>query len=132
MNVSRLLVGGLVAGLVFNVLGMASAVLFDLETAFARADWTPEPATPFIHLGMRFLLGVVAVFVYAAMRSRFGAGPRTAAIVGVVLWFVGYLLPGMLLAELGIFEGMQAIYLLAWGFLEAPIATMSGAWLYRE
>jgi hypothetical protein len=32
------------------------------------------------------------MFVYAAIRPRFGAGPTTAIIAAVTLWFGGYLL----------------------------------------
>lgn len=37
-----------------------------------------------------FALGLVLVWLYAAIRPRFGAGPRTAIIAGVAVWFLAY------------------------------------------
>src|SRR6267154_283341 len=39
-----------------------------------------------------FVAGVFLVWLYAAIRPRFGAGPGTAAKAGVAAWFVGSLL----------------------------------------
>ena len=35
-----------------------------------------------------FLLGIVAVWLYAAIRPRFGPGPKTAAMAGLAVWFI--------------------------------------------
>ena len=132
MNAPRILLGGLLAGLLFNVLGIASSLVFNLQEAFNRLGWVPGPATLYIHLTTRFALGIAAVFLYAAIRPRFGPGLKTAVIAGLYLWFVGYLLTGILLIEIGVFELGQGIWILLWGLVEAPLATSAGARLYRE
>ena len=43
----------------------------------------------FALLGVLFyVFGVVAIWLYAAIRPRYGPGPKTAAIAGLVLWFI--------------------------------------------
>src|SRR5437667_4515115 len=37
-----------------------------------------------------FVLGVLLVWLYAAIRPRFGPGPKTSLIAGLVLWFLAY------------------------------------------
>jgi len=132
MNTKRILLAGLVAGLLFNILGMASALAFDLQAAFTRLGWEPAPGAFPLHLSMRFGLGIASVFLYAAIRPRFGPGLKTAMIAGVYLWFVGYLLTGILMTEIGVFDLSQGFLLVIWGLIEAPLATSVGAWLYRE
>src|SRR5262245_57034437 len=41
-----------------------------------------------IFLAMTFVLGIIAVFAYASMRPRFGAGAKTAVITAVVFWLL--------------------------------------------
>jgi hypothetical protein len=38
-------------------------------------------------MAMTFVLGFVMIFGYAAIRSRFGAGPKTAIIAALFAWF---------------------------------------------
>ena len=46
-------------------------------------------------------LGVVLVWLYAAVRPCLGPGPTTAAISAAFVWLVGYLLPNAALAVYG-------------------------------
>ena len=39
-----------------------------------------------------FLIGLFAGWLYAAIRPRYGAGPKTALCAGLFVWFLGYLL----------------------------------------
>jgi hypothetical protein len=132
MNAKRIVIGGLTAGLLFNVLGIAAAVVFDIEKAFAGTGWEPAPWSGFLHLGMRFALGLAAIFTYAAVRPRLGPGVNTALVVGGLIWFVGYLMPGVLLTELGVFGFRLFVGLTIWGLAEAMLSTSVGAWLYKE
>jgi hypothetical protein len=79
-----------------------------------------------------FVLGIVLVWLYAAMRPRFGAGVKTAVTAGFVGWLLVYgmwwwfnlaseMLPRSLVTTSAI-----------WGFFELAIATSVGAWLYKE
>ncbi len=45
------------------------------------------------YIGMYTLKGIVAVWLYAVARPRFGPGPRTALIIGLAYWVIGYVIP---------------------------------------
>src|SRR6266851_4618767 len=50
-----------------------------------------------------FIGGIAAIWLYAAARPRFGAGPKTAALTGFAYWVVGYALPTLGQMPLGLF-----------------------------
>ena len=65
INWARVLLGGLLAGLVLNLLGMASVHLFlgpELHALHHRLD-LPRPGNSqfVVHLAIRFALGIVLV-----------------------------------------------------------------------
>ena len=62
MNWARVLVGGSVSGLIFNVGGMASAWLMGLPEAFAQFGVEPTAGTALLHISLRFGLGFAAVW----------------------------------------------------------------------
>jgi hypothetical protein len=35
-----------------------------------------------------FIYGIVLVYLYAAIRPRFGAGPSTAVQAGILMWLI--------------------------------------------
>jgi hypothetical protein len=76
--------------------------------------------------------GLVLVFFYAAARPRFGPGMKTAAIVAIGLWTGGYLMSLLGYWSMQLFpNGM----LVTWGLIglvEMILATILGAWIYRE
>ncbi|MFN2530749.1 MAG: hypothetical protein ABR555_05595 [Pyrinomonadaceae bacterium] len=136
INLGRVITGGLLAGLVLNVGEFVlNEVVFkkQMEEMFSRLRITP-PGANFIAIAIAitFLLGIFLVWVYAMIRPRFGAGPKTAVIAGVVGWFGIYLYSGILN---GAIFGIPASWLvlgMVWGFVEYALATIAGAWLYKE
>ena len=136
INWARVLLGGLLAGLVLNLLGMTAAHLFlgeELHALHHRLD-LPTPGTSqfAVHLGIRFALGIVLVWFYAAIRPRFGPGPRTAIIASTAVWLMTSVMFFAAMGVLGLFSSRIVCLALAWGFLEFQIASQAGAWLYRE
>ena len=79
-----------------------------------------------------FLIGIFAVWLYAAIRPRYGAGPKTALCAGSAVWGVGYLMPavGPLMMEL--FPTWMMAIGLGVGIVEILAATLLGARLYQE
>lgn len=131
MKLRSMLVGGVAAGAVFNVMGMASALLVNLPEIFGRFGVEPTLRVFLLHLGLRFGLGFASVAVYAGIERGYGQGPRTAAGAGFLVWFIGYVPSSVVLHELGVFTGALLAFALSWGLAEAVAATLVGARLYR-
>lgn len=128
----RVLIGGIVAGVLYNIGGVTIAAVLDLAAAFERLGVEPSAGVAMLHVTLRLIFGLVSVFLYAAIRPRFGPGPAAAVFVGVLLWLTAYVPSTIVLMELGVFTTAQAAGGIAWGLLEACLATVVGAWLYRE
>ena len=78
------------------------------------------------------IVGVVLVWLYAAIRPRYGPGPKAAILAGLFGWVLlnGFWYVYNLAWE--IFPQDMVTISTVWGFFELPIATLVGAWLYRE
>ena len=80
-----------------------------------------------------FALGVLAVWSYAAMRPRFGPGPQTAVLAGLAVWAMSYLYAGVYVhAGVVILPAKLTWLPVVWSLVEVPVATLAGAWLYKE
>jgi len=95
----------------------------------------PSPAAnvPFL-VGATFLIGFVAVWLYAAIRPRFGPGPKTAVYAGLAVWALSHIWSAVYLANgfPGIIPVGLAWIPAIWGLFEATLGTLAGAALYKE
>jgi hypothetical protein len=135
INVGRVVLGGFVAGIIFNVsefLLNEKVIKSDLEAAMKALGKSGElsgsAATVWIIFG--FVMGFFAVALYAVARARFGAGPGTAARAGVVFWILTGLMPQVAMWNMGLFP--ISVLALVWTLAEAVLATLVGASLYKE
>ncbi|MGI9334266.1 MAG: hypothetical protein ACR2RL_14045 [Gammaproteobacteria bacterium] len=136
INVRRVLLGGLLAGLVLNI---GEYVLNEVVLAEQWATFMAESEmAPFgvrqmtLFAILTFLFGIVLIWIYAAIRPRFGPGPKTAVIAGLTMWAIGWLLIGASLATTGAYPTGLTVVTIVWGLFEAPIAAVAGACVYRE
>lgn len=136
INWRRWLLSGIVAGVVINVSGilLAHFVLGPeyTERFFDKLGHQPTPADMFLHLGMRTGFGLLAMFIYVGMRPRFGPGPKTAVVAGLVVYAGTYLVLTKALVDFDILVGWWTWACLAWGLAEIVLATLAGAFVYRE
>jgi len=138
LNWKRILLGGLLAGLVLNLLSMGGVHLFladQMHSLHHRLQLDQDRsfhANLLKHLGMHFALGLILVWFYAAIRPRFGPGPRTALIASTAVWLLAYGLFLSAMVFLQLFSTHIALLTLLWGFFETLAASLAGAWLYRE
>lgn len=136
INMGRVILGGLLAGLIVNVSEfILNGVLLakDMEDAMRVLNRPPMDngmIVWFILFG--FALGIVALWVYAAIRPRFGASPRTAALAAVAVWLLAYLYPSAFIGVMQLFPTKLMVIGALWGLPEIVIATVAGAWLYTE
>ena len=136
INFGRVLLGGLVAGLILN---LGEYLLNDKVLATAMHDFfkkcgIPLPGATFIVIAVviTFVLGIVIVLGYAAIRPRFGPGPRAAIIAGLFAWFGVVVYGNVIALGLGIVPTNMFALVLGWEVVEYLLAALAGAWLYRE
>lgn len=79
-----------------------------------------------------FLVGIFAIWLYTAIRPRYGAGWKTALCAGSAVWGFGYLLSSVTPVALNLFPSRLMAIGLTVGLVEVLAATLAGAWLYRE
>jgi len=139
INWIRVLLGGLLCGLVFNVgEGFGGTVMMEEWSArFSKLGIdmnavAQDPAIITFALGGGFLYGLICVWLYAAIRPRFGPGPKTAIIAALTIWFVGYFWPTIAYSLIGLWPTRLALIAVAIGLAETVVGTLAGAWLYKE
>src|SRR5690242_6496091 len=136
INLRRVAIGGLIAGV---VLGGIDLVMFGmvLKAPMAVAlQALPKPRMIDLQVPWYLLLDCVAgiglVWLYAAIRPRFGAGPRTAVKVGAVGWFFASLLPTLVQWPMNLMPLKLTIITTGVTLVQWPLAAMTGARLYTE
>ena len=135
INWNRVILGGLVAGAIINVFEFAlhGAVLAkDMDAAVRALGREVGGRELLMFLAWGFLVGIFAVWLYAAIRPRYGAGAKTALCAGAAVWGLGYLLASVTPIALHIFPRHIMAIGLAVGLVEVLVGTVAGAWLYRE
>ncbi len=136
INVKRWLIGGVAAAVVMFVVEGIAGSLYQQDMAAAMAahglSMTMDATGFALSAVYSLLAGLVLIFWYAAVRPRFGAGPKTALIVGVAGYLGGYLLWVLAYQFLGLFPASMLSLWAVVGFVEYLLAAQVGAWLYRE
>jgi hypothetical protein len=136
INYRRVLLGGLVAGLVINIgeyLLNEVVLVRQMEETFRRFNM-PRPGANFIAVAvfLTLLLGIVIVLLYAMIRHRFGPGPRTAIVAGLIVWFCVYVYAGILSGALFAIPVHLLALGIVWGLVEYSFGAVLGAWVYKE
>ena len=137
INIGRVILGGIVAGIVGNILGyLVDGVILapqwsaSLKT-LGRPEFTGSQIVAFNIIGLVY--GILVVWLYAAMRPRFGAGPKTAAYAGLAAWAIGALLPNVsLMGVIGLFPSNLTAITTAAAIVETVAGALAGAALYKE
>ena len=139
INTSKVIVGGLVGGVVANVIDFAlngflladmnKAALDALNPTLSANAMQPSKIPIFVVLDL--IWGIVNVWIYAAMRPRFGPGPRTAAYAGIASWAGGATTVAFFTAT-GMFSwGYFAIGAIC-ALINSVVSTIVGAKFYTE
>jgi hypothetical protein len=136
INCGRLVLAGLVAGVVLNIgEALLNTVVLgsQMEQIFRRFNVQP-PGARFIAIAvvMTFVLGLVIVFVYTLIRPRLGPGPKTAIWAAVIVWFCAAVYPVVLNALLFELPVTLVAIGLVWALVEYSLAALVGGSLYKE
>jgi hypothetical protein len=137
VNWKRILLGGLVAGVLIDVFeGGLSGLLFgeQFRSEMARLGLRLQvgPGGGLFFVAWGFIVGIVSVWLYAAVRPRLGPGPRTAVLVALALWVVSGVLPHVRDVVLGILSPRLGLEFILLQLVWQVAATLLGAFLYRD
>lgn len=137
INVGRVLLGGLIAGVVLNIgefLLNGVVLVEDMKSDLQRLNLPAEPGADFLAKAVvaTFILGIAITFLYAVIRSQFGPSVKTAIYAALIAWFFTILYPGVIYNSLGMISARVFGIGLAWGLVEFTLAAIAGAWLYKE
>ena len=136
INMQKVIIGGLIAGVVLNVVDtVVFGVVLKNQMAAAMAALNKPAMTNaqipwFVFLD--FVCGVFLVWLYAAIRPRFGAGPGTAVKAGIAAWFAIGLLNALFMWPQALMPHNLTIITLVIYLVEAPVAAVVGARFYTE
>jgi len=138
MNIKKIVIGGVVAGVVLNAIDFISnyalAARMQAETEAFKPGLSAQMASSssmVSYIIMDFALGIALVWTYAAIRPRFGPGPRTAVFTAILFWLLalifysGYRQMGMM--SPGLWWTLAFI-----GLVNFLLASNAGAALYSE
>lgn len=139
INTGKVVAGGLAAGVVLAVLDFVvngllmadqnRAAISALNPSLAEGMQSGGAMVAYVVLDLVF--GLLLVWTYAAMRPRFGAGPRTAVLAGLQIWCVAFLM----------YLSMTIMGMWAWGYFITGavvylamllVAAIVGGMLYKE
>ncbi len=130
INWGRVVLGGLLAGVVLNVFDWLCYGVWLKGDYGAAMQALGKPASMdnlipwFVFLD--FVSGIGLLWVYAAIRPRFGPGVGTAVIAGVAVWFFIGLLHALGEAPMQLMP--QRLYTLTTcvALIQLPVATVVG------
>ena len=133
VNWQRVLGGGLLAGIVWIILGSIVTALLGRDFAALPHNQLGRPTPGFILLNaiLDLLEGISIVWLYAAIRPRYGAGPKTALIASLAWWFI-VTLGDATWCSFGFFPPHTVIPLMVGTLPALIVATLAGARLYKE
>lgn len=137
INVGRWIAGGIVAGILVNI----SEVV--LNVVVLRGQWesamkalgkaqAESGSAMVVWMIWGLAYGLICVWLYAAIRPRFGPGAGTALKAGFAAWLLADLLSSVGLANMGILPSGLLTTSAIWSLVESLVATTVGAWIYRE
>jgi hypothetical protein len=136
IDMKSLIIGGVIAGVVLNVVDfvMFGIVLKDDMAAAMAALNKPAMTNAQIpwFVFLDFVAGVFLVWLYAAMRPRFGPGPATAVKAGIAGWFLGSLLVTLFMWPMALMPHNLMIITTLVALVQWPLAVVVGAKFYTE
>ena len=139
INLTRVFIGGILASVVFIIAEVIVEGLLSLILGFNEANLSREYFPDIVLSGARYqiinilyllITCTTAVWLYAALRPKFGEGLKTAFIASILFIFVIFLFM-INNVNMGIFPLKPALISLALGIAEFPVSIIAGASIYR-
>ncbi len=134
INWGRVFLCGILTGVVFYLLQLVVFVFALGQTDFAAAvQAAGRPRFPPLPFTLHVAIGIWTMWLYAAIRPRYGPGAKTAAVAGFAMWVIGGLVGALWVSlrlvpiPLGALVGPLAVSLPT-----TIVAAVVGAWPYKE
>jgi hypothetical protein len=133
INSSRVLGCGLLAGTVWIILGSLVTALLGRDFAALPHNHLGAPTAGFVVFNavVDLLEGVSILWLYAAIRPRYGAGAKTAVIAAFAWWLI-VSLGDATWCSFGFFPPRTVVPLMIGTLPALILATLAGARFYKE
>jgi len=133
LNWWRVLGCGLVAGIIWIMLGSMVTALLGRDFAALPNNHLGKPSLSFILLNVAFDLmeGVSLIWLYALLRPFYGPGAKSAVIAAFAWWFI-VTLGDATWCSFGLFPPRTVIPLMMGTLPALVLATLAGARFYKE
>lgn len=133
INWSRVLGCGLLAGVVWIVLGSIVTALLGRDFAAVPNNRLAHPTPGFIALNvvLDLLEGISILWLYAVLRPLYGPGVKTAVMAAFAWWFV-VTLGDTTWCSFGLFPARTVVPLMIGTPPALILATLAGAKFYRQ
>ena len=135
INFGRVVLGGIVAAVIVNLGEAAFGFVFHEEYRAAMArlgiDLTPRAAL-YLPILWSLVIGILSIWLYAAIRPRYGPGPKTAVRAALAVWAFTTVTFSLAMGCLGLFPARLMAIGAVWGLVESIVAVLAGASIYRE
>jgi hypothetical protein len=137
INTGRALLGGIVAAVIIDLIEgvMNGVVLKDDWAAAMQALGKPSEVTgaalAIYNIG-GLLCGILGVWLYCALISRYGKGSTTSAKAGLIVWALTSAIPSLMWIPAGILPSHLMTFSVVVDFIAILLGVTMGALLYRE
>jgi len=133
INWSRVLLCGLLAGVVWIILGSVVTTVLGGDFAALPNNRLGRPTPAFVIFSaiVDLVEAISILWLYAAIRPRYGAGARTAIIAAFAWWFI-VSLGDATWCSFGFFPPQTVVPLMVGTLPALILATLAGAKFYKE
>ncbi|MBI3418957.1 MAG: hypothetical protein HY053_02330 [Proteobacteria bacterium] len=139
VNTTRVIMGGIAAGILiyfFEGLVHMGLLHHDWEAWKTSVGAVIHGPAKDISMALWFVYsiisGLLGLWIYAGIRPRYGAGPRTAIYAGFLLWAATHFTAALDAFAMGVIPHKIVVTELACMALLMPVAILVGAYLYKE
>jgi len=138
INTRRVLLGALAGGVVWNIWSIAINLVV-LKDRYAHAQqfgaFLAKPRYPFFvgaWIVILFVLAYIVAWLYASARATQGAGPKTAAVVGLFFGFAAGFPTNFAIATWAPFSRHFPLWWMLELWVGAILASLVAGWIYQD
>jgi hypothetical protein len=135
INYQRVLLGGLIAGIIIVISAISMVPVAGNEMSLALSKFNLPPLSTISMLyfvGVSLLMGILLILIYAMVIPKMKEGITTAITVALVMWLVGNVFPNFANVVYGFMPLKMTLIGIIWGLFELVIASIVGSRFYKD